>query len=115
MTRGEITDHLQLRLSALEEEFKSLLTWALERCVERDGVVLKFGQGDFWSRVAFPEARQLQALDEEISQIRSQMGMSDLRVTARFRDLCEMRGPNAPGGEKLARVLLNEIRSGQLR
>ncbi len=115
MTRGEITDHLELRLSALEEEFKSLLVWALERCVDREGEVLKSDQGDFWSRIAWPEARQLQELDEEISQIRSQLGMPDLKLAARFRDLCEMRGPNAPGSEKLARVLLDEIRSGQLR
>jgi hypothetical protein len=113
-----IQEKLELQLSALEEEFRSLLIGALERCTDGGrGVFLseiEASSRDLSRQLVWPEAKQLCQLEDRISEIRNRLAMPKYSLASRFREYCDMRGENLPGGNKLAARFLAEIGSGEL-
>ena len=112
--RGSKRSRIQLnRLKELEADFEKLLVPVLEECAGgRWGL---FGQNDHpdGSKYFFdwPAADELKDRAKQIRTLQEEFGQSNSLVE-RFLNYCSLRGANVPGEPKLAKALLDRIRSG---
>jgi hypothetical protein len=99
------------RLDALEADFRPLLLSCLEECARgRYGL---FGQNDapeIKRYFEWPEADSLKAIALEIRRLRSEFGQPN-PLSEKFLHYCSLRSSNDPGEPKLARKLLDEVKS----
>jgi len=115
MSREGRSEKLRRKLNATEAEFRELLVASLRK--SSDGgkaVFLTEAQadrrGDIYSRLVWPEAKQLETLGREIDSLRQNLGEpSEGSLYARYQHYCSLEGPNQPGAAKLASQFLAEI------
>ena len=115
MSKAERLEKLRAKLDATEVEFRDLLVASLHKCKDGGrGVFLTEAQaaskGDVYAQLVWPEAKQLEALGQEIDTLRQKLGEpGDGSLYAKYRHYCSLEGPNERGGAKLASQFLAEI------
>jgi hypothetical protein len=98
-------------LKDLEDEFSPLLISCLEEC--ESGRWGLFGQNDTPEAskyLRWPEADRLKEIAQEIHDVRQTFGQPNA-LCERFLHYCALRSENVQGEPRLARTLLQEIRS----
>ena len=114
--RANARERIDANLRGLQEEFKTLLLAALQRCAA--GTWGLFGQNDHVAAAnpnlrgicTSADAEALREVASEIRRLRDRLGFSEPYILCeRFEYYRAIRGANAPGEPKLAKQFLSEL------
>ncbi|HRO32556.1 MAG TPA: hypothetical protein PLQ03_04005 [Brevundimonas sp.] len=105
-------DRTEIRLAALEAEYRSLLIPALRACAAgRWGLLNDVDPADpVMARLRPPEAEALEALGDRIASLRLTLGVAEaFPLHQRLMHERGLRGDNIPGEPRRARLWLTEL------
>jgi len=116
MSRASRRDKLEAQLRSLESDFRTKLVEELRLCAA--GKQGMFAQRDRFYDQLDDRTRELMSRAEidlrsrtvEIEHLRAELGYTEpFGLAARYRAYRDMRGPNAPGEPKPAKLFLEEL------
>jgi hypothetical protein len=116
MSRTSRQQRLVTRLHSRESDFQATLIEELRACAAGEWGMFGQNEGAYATlggrtrKLVSSVEKDLLARATEIERLRDELGHTEpFPLSRRYREYRDMRGPNAPGEPKLAKLFLQEL------